>query len=235
MFPKMEIGGKILDETWVHIRFGTSCLQHVKILSSAHLQRRGLGQDAENWQDLWDMLVSSIQHETSDCRRGTFYFDINLKFCWLRFWSNHRGIKIQGLQVDVRVPFQSPRLVRHNNLNWCPKLVRTIQSCYWTSNTRYTCLHWKQKQLNESNNCSTRYSSMQILPKHIHCLMLTLPWLLHHPRKWLQMLSRTPGTPRRCKFLLSNCLQCIKPSTLSINQIKQKLVKKLKISFTPDK
>jgi hypothetical protein len=36
----------------VYSRFGTSCLPHAKISSSAHLQRRGLGQDAENWQDL---------------------------------------------------------------------------------------------------------------------------------------------------------------------------------------
>ena len=32
----------------------------------------------------------------------------------------------------------------------------------------------------------------------------------------------------------SNCLQGIKPAKLSINQIKQKLVEKLKLSFTPE-
>jgi len=45
----------------------TSCLLHMKISSSAHLQRRGLGQDAEKWQDLWDTLNGSIQHKTSEC------------------------------------------------------------------------------------------------------------------------------------------------------------------------
>ena len=54
------------------------------------------------------------------------------------------------------------------------------------------------------------------------------------PRKQPQTPSRTPGTPRRRKFPSSNRLQGIKPSTLSINPIKQKLVEKLKISFTPD-
>ena len=141
------------------------------------------------------MLVSSIQRETSDCRRGTFYFDINLKFCWLRFQSNHGGIKIQGPQVDVRAPFRSPRSVRHNNLNWRPKLVRTTQSCYWTSNTRYTRLRRQQKQLNESNNCSTRYSSIQILPKRVDRLTLTLPWLLHHPKLLENNCKRRLGLP----------------------------------------
>ena len=56
----------------VLVKFGTSRLLHVKISSSAHLQRRGLGQDAKNWQDLWDALEGSIQRETSECRRGTF-------------------------------------------------------------------------------------------------------------------------------------------------------------------
>jgi hypothetical protein len=33
---------------------------------------------------------------------------------------------------------------------------------------------------------------------------------------------------------LSNCLQGIKPANLSFSQIKEKLVDKLKLSFTPD-
>jgi ATP-dependent helicase YprA (DUF1998 family) len=54
------------------------------------------------------------------------------------------------------------------------------------------------------------------------------------PRKRPQTLPRTPGTPRRRKFPLSNCLQGIKPANLSFSQIKEKLVNKLKLSFAPD-
>jgi ATP-dependent helicase YprA (DUF1998 family) len=54
------------------------------------------------------------------------------------------------------------------------------------------------------------------------------------PRKRPQTPPRTPGTPRRHKFPSSNRLQGIKPANLSFTQIKEKLVEKLKLSFTPD-
>jgi hypothetical protein len=54
------------------------------------------------------------------------------------------------------------------------------------------------------------------------------------PRKHPQTPPRTTGTPRKRKFPSSNRLQGIKPAKLSINQIKQKLVEKLKLSFTPE-
>jgi ATP-dependent helicase YprA (DUF1998 family) len=54
------------------------------------------------------------------------------------------------------------------------------------------------------------------------------------PRKQPQTTPRTPGTPRRRKFPSSNRLQGIKPANLSITQIKEKLINKLKLLFSPE-
>jgi len=101
-------------------RFGTGCLLHVKILSSAHLQRRDLGQDAKNWQDLWGVLEGSIQHKTSECCRGTFYFNINLNIYQLKFLSKHGAAKVQGPEVVVQTPFEHLCAITHHNLSLCP-------------------------------------------------------------------------------------------------------------------
>jgi len=54
------------------------------------------------------------------------------------------------------------------------------------------------------------------------------------PHKPPQTPPRTPGTPQRRKFPSSNRLQGIKPASISIAQIKEKLIKKLKLSFSPE-
>ena len=67
---------------------------------------------------------------------------------------------------------------------------------------------------------------------HVHLVIYAMA--PKSPRKRPQTPPRTPGTPRRCKFPSSNCLQGIKPTNLSFTQIKEKLVEKLKLSFAPD-
>jgi hypothetical protein len=79
-----------------------------------------LGQDAENWQDLRDVLKGSIQRKTSECRGGTFYFDINLNIYQLRFLSKYGATKVQGLEVIVQAPFWSLCDVIYHNLSLGP-------------------------------------------------------------------------------------------------------------------
>jgi hypothetical protein len=66
------------------------------------------------------VLVSSIQRETSECRRGTFYFDINLNIYPLKFLSKRGATKVRGPEVVVQAPFRSVCGVIHHNLSLGP-------------------------------------------------------------------------------------------------------------------
>jgi len=134
------------------IRFGTSRLFHVKISSSTHLRRRGLGQDAKNWQDLWDALEGSIQRETSECRRGTFYFDINLNIYQLRFLSKHGAAKVRDPEVVVQTPFWSICAITHHNLSLRPSALMAASSCYSASSASYIHLNGPKTWTNESTS-----------------------------------------------------------------------------------
>ncbi|KAF7965431.1 hypothetical protein HWV62_43529 [Athelia sp. TMB] len=61
-----------------------------------------------------------------------------------------------------------------------------------------------------------------------------LPPTPRTPTKRQSQAPRSPGTPRRCKSPKATRLQGIKTTGLSGGQIKQKLVKKLKLTFDPD-
>ena len=150
-------------------RFGTSHLLHVKISSSAHLWRRGLGQDAKNWQDLWDALEGSIQCETSECRRGIFYFDINLNIYQLRFLSKHGAVKVRDPEVVVQTPFQSCYSITHHNLSLCPSTLMAVLSCYSASSASYIHLNRPKKWTNES----TSKSAMSDALKRVNDLAFT--------------------------------------------------------------
>ena len=134
------------------IRFGTSRLFHVKISSSTHLRRRGLGQDAKNWQDLWDALEGSIQRETSECRRGTFNFNINLNIYQLRFLSKHGAAKVRDPEVVVQTPFWSICAITHHNLSLRPSALMAASSCYSASSASYIHLNGPKTWTNESTS-----------------------------------------------------------------------------------
>jgi hypothetical protein len=150
-------------------RFGTSRLLHMKISSSAHLQRRGLGQDAKNWQDLWDVLKGSIQRETSECHRGTFYFNINVNIYQLRFLSKHGAAKVRGPEVLLQTPFRSLCAVTHHNLSLRPSTLMAALSCYSASSASYIHLNRPTKGTNES----TSKSAMSDTSKCVNHLMFT--------------------------------------------------------------
>jgi len=150
-------------------RFGTSRLLHMKILSSAHLQRRGLGQDAKNWQDLWDALEGSIQCETSECRRGTFYFNIHLNIYQLRFLSKHDAAKVQDPEVVVQTPFWSLCAITHHNLSLHPSTLMAASSCYSASSASYIHLNGPKKCTNKS----TSESAMSDALKRFNHIMFT--------------------------------------------------------------
>ena len=179
----------VIARKWRVCRFGTSRLLHVKISSSAHLQRRGLGQDAKNWQDLWDVLKSSFQCEISELRGGTYYFKINLNVWQHRFCSIDRETKTQSLQVDVWAPFQRLQYLTQHNLKWLLNKLSTISLYYWTFNAPYQCLWECERWRNELQNCSPimviriRGTSQRI--NHFFHVMFTpaqLPWPCHHPK-----------------------------------------------------
>ena len=152
------------------LRFGTSRLLHVNISSSAHLRRRGLGQDAKNWQDLWDALEGSIQRETPECRRGTFYFDINLNIYQLRFLSKHGAAKARGPEVVVQTPFWSICAVTHHNLILCPNTLMATLSCYSELSVSYMHLNGLKRRTNESTSKS---AMSDMASKHVNHLAFT--------------------------------------------------------------
>lgn len=60
------------------------------------------------------------------------------------------------------------------------------------------------------------------------------PALPQTPRKLVNPPARSPGTPRRRNFPHSKRLQGIRKDDLTTSQIKEKLIKKLKLNFLPD-
>lgn len=54
------------------------------------------------------------------------------------------------------------------------------------------------------------------------------------PTKRRQPAPRSPGTPRRRKYPAAIRLQGVKPDPLTAAQIKEKLIKRLKLAFEPD-
>ena len=237
-YDKMDFSDKPVGSeqaafsTWIfrapltcqHVRFGTSHLLHVKISSSTHPQRRGLCQDAKNWQDLWDVLVSSIQCKTSECRRGTFYFDINLNIYPLKFLSKRGATKVRGPEVVVQAPFRSVCDVIHRNLSLGPNKLWTTMSYHSTSNAPYTCLYRQKKQWNESTNDFTRWdfrieSVTWKRADHFAFISSTLPWLLHRPKHLGNDQKHRPESLGHLGDVNSHCLTACKASNRLISRL----------------
>jgi hypothetical protein len=53
------------------------------------------------------MLEGSVQRETSESCRGTFYFYINSNIYQLRFLSKHGAAKVRDPEVVIQTPFRS--------------------------------------------------------------------------------------------------------------------------------
>jgi len=111
----------------------------------------------------------SIQRETSECRRGTFYFNINLNIYQLRFLSKHGAAKVRDLEVVVQTPFRSLCAITHHNLSLRPSTLMAASSCYSASSASYIHLNGPKKWTNES----TSESAMSDASKHVNHITFT--------------------------------------------------------------
>jgi hypothetical protein len=130
---------------------------------------RGLSQDAENWQDLWDALEGSIQSKTSEFCRGTFNFDINLNIYQLRFLSKHGAANVWGPEVVIQTPFRSLCAITHHNLSLRLNTLMEALSCYSASSASYIHLNGPKKWTNKS----TSEAAMSDVSKCVNHLMFT--------------------------------------------------------------
>jgi hypothetical protein len=142
----------------------------MKILSSAHLWRRGLCQDAKNWQDLWDVLEGSIQPKTSECHRGTFIL-ISTEMINSDFYQSMVQLRHGAQKMLFKHLVWSLCTITHHNLSLCLYTLMAALLCYSASiaSASYIHLNGLKKWTNEF----TSKSAMSEASKHVNHLMFT--------------------------------------------------------------
>jgi hypothetical protein len=174
------------------------------------------------------VLVSSIQHETSECRRGTFYFNVNLNIYPLKILSKYGATKVWGPKVVVQVPFRSVCDVIHQNLSLGPnKLEQQCRIIQHRMHHIHVYMGRKSDEMSpqatsqgETSESRSHGNALIILHSSItrsSCQLCHSSFITQRektPWKRPKTQHRTPRTPQRHKFPLSNHLQGIKPANL---------------------